>query len=112
MVFRGGLGAGRAKFAWAPHSLELSGGKKESLLMDSVRRTSLLFWAAGVACPSLLCAAQCSGQVRAADQIVPGATVTALQGGAKVTAFTDENGRYTLELDRKSTLLNSSHRCI
>ena len=36
--------------------------------------------------------------MRAADQIVPGATVTALQGGAKVTAFTDENGRYTLEL--------------
>src|ERR1019366_5506439 len=42
--------------------------------------------------------AQFSGQVRAADQSVPGATVTALQGGAKVTAFTDENGRYTLEL--------------
>src|ERR1019366_4687211 len=41
---------------------------------------------------------QFSGQVRAADQIVPGATVTALQDGAKVTAFTDENGRYTLEL--------------
>ena len=41
---------------------------------------------------------QFGGQVRAADQMVPGATVTALQGGAKVTAFTDENGRYTLEL--------------
>ena len=52
----------------------------------------------GCLCPWLLSAAQFSGQVRAADQIVPGATVTALQGGAKVTAFTDENGRYTLEL--------------
>src|ERR1035437_6774359 len=65
--------------------------------MDSARWTSrLLLIAAG--CASLLGAAQFSGQVRAADQIVPGATVTALQGGAKATAFTDENGRYTLDL--------------
>ena len=67
--------------------------------MDSVSRISpLLLLIAAVCCPWLLSAAQFSGQVRAADQIVPGATVTALQGGAKVTAFTDENGRYTLEL--------------
>ena len=66
--------------------------------MDSLRWTSLLLLLPAVCCPSLLGAAQFSGQVRAADQIVPGATVTALQGGAKVTAFTDENGRYTLEL--------------
>ncbi|MGD0778490.1 MAG: carboxypeptidase-like regulatory domain-containing protein, partial [Candidatus Solibacter sp.] len=64
--------------------------------MDSPRWISLLLLM--VCCPSLLGAAQIGGQVRAADQIVPGATVTALQGGAKVTAFTDENGRYTLEL--------------
>src|ERR1035437_5277443 len=66
--------------------------------MDSLRWTSLLLLLPAVCCPWLLGAAQFSGQVRAADQIVPGATVTALQGGAKVTAFTDENGRYTLEL--------------
>src|SRR5665647_2766526 len=66
--------------------------------MDSLRWTSLVLWLPAVCCPWLLGAAQFSGQVRAADQIVPGATVTALQGGAKVTAFTDENGRYTLEL--------------
>jgi hypothetical protein len=86
----------RAKFAFVSHSLELIGGKKESILMDSPRWISLLLLM--VCCPSLLGAAQIGGQVRAADQIVPGATVTALQGGAKVTAFTDENGRYTLEL--------------
>src|SRR3954454_25077697 len=49
-------------------------------------------------CGSWLDAAQISGVVRAADQLVPGATVTARQGGAKVTAFTDENGRYSLDL--------------
>src|ERR1039457_4112696 len=66
--------------------------------MDSVRWASLLLLTLAVCRPSPLGAAQFSGQVRAADQIVPGATVTALQGGAKVTAFTDENGRYTLDL--------------
>jgi len=64
--------------------------------MDS-RRWALLLLTLAVGCASVE-AAQFSGQVRAADQIVPGATVTAVQGGAKVTAFTDENGRYTLEL--------------
>src|ERR1035438_6877722 len=66
--------------------------------MDSVRWASLLLLTLAVCRPSPLGAAQFSGLVRAADQIVPGATVTALQGGAKVTAFTDENGRYTLDL--------------
>jgi hypothetical protein len=42
--------------------------------------------------------AQQSGSVRAADQFIPGAAVTARQGDLKVTAFTDEAGRYTLNL--------------
>src|SRR5689334_16807649 len=65
--------------------------------MDSARWASLLLLTlAGCVLP--VGAVQFSGQVRAADQIVPGATVTALQGGAKLTAFTDENGRYSLDL--------------
>src|SRR5215467_4176093 len=47
---------------------------------------------------SVLCAVQHSGSVRAADQFIPGASVTARQGGAKVVAYTDESGRYTMEL--------------
>jgi trimeric autotransporter adhesin len=66
--------------------------------MDSVRWTSPLLLILAVGCALPLGAVEYSGQVRAADQIVPGATVTALQGGAKVTAFTDENGRFTLDL--------------
>jgi hypothetical protein len=50
--------------------------------------------AAAVSAP----AAQFTGTVRAADAFVPGATVTAVQGDKKVSAFTDENGRYTLDL--------------
>jgi hypothetical protein len=42
--------------------------------------------------------AQYAGSVRAADQFVPGATVTARQGTTKVTAFTDENGRFAMDL--------------
>jgi trimeric autotransporter adhesin len=42
--------------------------------------------------------AQYEGSVRAADQFVPGATVVAQQGDTKVTAFTDENGRYSMDL--------------
>ncbi len=45
-----------------------------------------------------LLATQQTGTVRAADHFVPGATVTARQGDKSVVAFTDENGRYTLEL--------------
>src|SRR5580700_10681371 len=45
-----------------------------------------------------LAAAQYSGAVRAADQPVPGAMITARQGVAKIIAYTDENGRYTMEL--------------
>ena len=43
-------------------------------------------------------AAQVGGTVRAADQLIPGATVTARSGESKIVAYTDENGRYTLEL--------------
>lgn len=39
-----------------------------------------------------------SGTVRAADQFVPGATVTARYGVVKITTYTDENGRYTFDL--------------
>ncbi len=39
-----------------------------------------------------------TGSVRAADQFVPGATVTAAQGSAKVVGYTDEAGRYSLHL--------------
>ncbi|MGA7240739.1 MAG: carboxypeptidase-like regulatory domain-containing protein, partial [Bryobacteraceae bacterium] len=46
----------------------------------------------------LLSAAQHSGSVRAADQFIPGATVTARQGNTKVVAYTGEDGRYTLDL--------------
>jgi trimeric autotransporter adhesin len=48
--------------------------------------------------PVFLTAAQHSGSVRAADQFIPGATVTARQGGAKLVRFTDENGRYEFDL--------------
>ena len=41
---------------------------------------------------------QQSGSVRAADQFIPGATVTARQGDTKVVAYTDENGRYSMNL--------------
>jgi trimeric autotransporter adhesin len=47
---------------------------------------------------SSLSAAQHAGSVRAADHFLPGVTVTARQGGAKVVAYTDENGRYSLDL--------------
>ena len=36
----------------------------------------------------LLTATEHSGSVRAADQFIPGATVTARNGGAKVVAYT------------------------
>jgi hypothetical protein len=48
--------------------------------------------------PAISPAIQHTGSIRAADQFIPGATVTARQGGAKVEAFTDEAGRYTLDL--------------
>ena len=43
-------------------------------------------------------AVQYGGSVRAADQFIPGATVTARQGGAKLSTCTDEAGRYALDL--------------
>src|SRR5580704_1367838 len=48
--------------------------------------------------PALLSAGQHSGTVRAADQFVPGATVTATQNETKVKTFTDESGRYSMDL--------------
>ena len=48
--------------------------------------------------PAFLNAAQHSGSVRAADQFIPGATVTARQGGAKLVRYTDEAGRYEFTL--------------
>ena len=48
--------------------------------------------------PGLLSAVEHSGTVRAADQFIPGATITARQGGAKLVTYTDENGRYSLDL--------------
>jgi hypothetical protein len=45
-----------------------------------------------------LFATQQSGSVRAADQFIPGATVTARHGETKVVAYTGEDGRYTLDL--------------
>src|ERR1051325_11615822 len=48
--------------------------------------------------PGLLLAVEHAGTVRAADQLIPGATVTARQGGAKLVAYTDESGRYSFDL--------------
>ncbi|MDR3704248.1 MAG: carboxypeptidase-like regulatory domain-containing protein, partial [Candidatus Sulfopaludibacter sp.] len=55
----------------------------------------LLSGLCGCAC---LFAAQHNGTVRAADQFIPGATVTARQGGAKLVTYTDQDGRYQLDL--------------
>ncbi|HEX3879554.1 MAG TPA: carboxypeptidase-like regulatory domain-containing protein [Bryobacteraceae bacterium] len=49
-------------------------------------------------CSFPLLGVQHSGSVHAADQPIPGATVTARQGGAKIVAYTNEDGRYSLEL--------------
>src|SRR5580704_1450188 len=48
--------------------------------------------------PCLLSATQFTGSVRAADQWIPGATITASQGSTKLVAYTDDAGRYTLDL--------------
>src|SRR5437762_2838978 len=69
-------------------------------LFESKRELKLMRSFALVLCgPLLAAAAQFSGSVRAADQFVPGATVTARRGETKVTAFTGEDGRYAMELD-------------
>ncbi len=60
--------------------------------------TRLYLLAAILLGPGLLSATQFTGSVRAADQLIPGATVTARQGGAKVVAYTDADGRYSLDL--------------
>ncbi len=43
-------------------------------------------------------ATQYTGTVRAADQLIPGATITATQGTIKVVAYSDDAGRYSLDL--------------
>ena len=48
--------------------------------------------------PAWLVAVEHRGTVRAADQWIPGATVTARQGDIKVVAYTDESGQYRLDL--------------
>ena len=62
-----------------------------------------------------LSATEHTGSVRAADQFIPGATVTARQGGAKIVTYTDENGRYLLDLtpgvwDLEVTMFGIAHR--
>ncbi len=61
---------------------------------------SLLLAALLAALPAAqpLAGAQYAGSVRAADQLVPGATITAQSGDRKVTAFTDENGQFRMDL--------------
>ena len=61
-------------------------------------RYILAAFAVAAMCGPLLSAAQYSGTVRAADTYLPGATVTARQGDKKVSVFTDEYGRYVMEL--------------
>jgi hypothetical protein len=48
--------------------------------------------------PAWLTAAEHRGTVRAADQWIPGATVTARQGETKLVTYTDESGQYRLDL--------------
>ncbi len=57
-----------------------------------------LLLCAGCACLPGLSATRFSGTVRAADQFIPGATVTASQGSTRIVAYTDDSGRYSLEL--------------
>jgi trimeric autotransporter adhesin len=67
-----------------------------------VRQLLLLLFS----CSLSVYAAQQSGSVRAADQFIPGAKITAhlvdakadAKGDTKVVAYTDENGRYSLNL--------------
>ncbi|HUI53731.1 MAG TPA: TonB-dependent receptor [Bryobacteraceae bacterium] len=58
---------------------------------------TLLTWVFLLAAAPLF-AIEHSGTVRAADQFIPGATVTARQGAAKLVTYSDENGRYTFDL--------------
>src|SRR5208283_4248130 len=57
-----------------------------------------LLLCAGCACLPVLSATRFSGTVRAADQFIPGATVTASQGSTRIVAYTDDSGRYSLDL--------------
>ncbi|HKE23291.1 MAG TPA: TonB-dependent receptor [Bryobacteraceae bacterium] len=61
-----------------------------------MKRLLLLFFT--LLAPAIVFAAQYSGTVRAADLFLPGATITARLGGAKVVGYTDEEGRFSLDL--------------
>ncbi|HEY6340076.1 MAG TPA: TonB-dependent receptor [Bryobacteraceae bacterium] len=61
-------------------------------------KTLLPFLLSAALLPALLHAASETGVVRAADQLIPGAEVTASQGTAKVVAYTNENGSYSMNL--------------
>ena len=63
-----------------------------------MRRFPVLFLLSVSLGTALLNAGQESGYVYAADQPIPGARVTALQGDMKVVGYTDEHGRYVLNL--------------
>ncbi|HEX5430593.1 MAG TPA: carboxypeptidase-like regulatory domain-containing protein, partial [Bryobacteraceae bacterium] len=65
--------------------------------MNRPQRFRILFIAA-LAGAGLLTATPQTGTVRAADQFIPGAAVTANKEGAKVTTYTNASGRYSLDL--------------
>jgi hypothetical protein len=67
-------------------------------MSNSVRRLLLVLFIVVFNGTLSLHAAQQTGTVRAADQFVPGAKITARQGETKVIGYTDEDGRYTLNL--------------
>jgi hypothetical protein len=59
---------------------------------------SLLLLSATLLAPAIVFAAEYNGTVRAADQFLPGAAITARLGGAKVVAYTDDDGHFSLDL--------------
>ena len=59
-------------------------------------RTLLFWWLTAATLPAIVLATQESGSVRAADQFIPGATVTAVCGTDKITTITDDAGRFEL----------------
>jgi hypothetical protein len=65
--------------------------------IQAVRATLYLF-SCVILGATVLTAATQRGSVRAADQFLPGATITAIRGDTKITTFTDETGQYSLDL--------------
>ena len=93
----------RACVGWWVHAhvltVTLVGGRAPIEAMRALAVPALYF--AVLLEPCLLSATQFTGSVRAADQWIPGATITASQGGAgntKLVAYTDDAGSYTLDL--------------